>query len=57
MKPCKQHRLSSFDWGKKFWFHSWSEWLDASVTTYKGKQTLVQLRQCKRCYKIQTREC
>jgi hypothetical protein len=57
MKPCKEHNLRSSDWNKRFWFHDWRAWQEPITTVYKGVQTLVQLRRCHRCEKVQAREC
>lgn len=57
MKPCKNRDLNSSGWGKKFWLHRWGAWGRPVERVYRGKQTLVQLRSCVRCDKVQVREC
>ena len=43
------------NWKKRF-FHSWQEWQKPIQATYRGVETLVQIRECLYCKKKQVKE-
>ena len=41
--------------GRKSFFHVWQEWQSPIQACYKGISTLVQIRECRYCGKVQVK--